>query len=177
MIRSSRLELRNWEDGDVATIHAMMQCPDVNYYLQRHHLDKIETIEAIAKKAMTNIAEKGFGYFICQDRETKEVYGLAGLNYVELAIDHFPCYTISGIGRKDQWGKGYATEVASALFQYASEVLKLSKVFACTTSNNEKSVKAMERLGMEFVQNFDFPGFDKEDIFCEHKLYVKVLGQ
>ncbi|HEV8051321.1 MAG TPA: GNAT family N-acetyltransferase [Parachlamydiaceae bacterium] len=172
-IKTERLNLRVWNDLDVNDIHSIMQDPDVNYFLQRHNLDKLPQIELIANKANENISKDGYGYFICEHRETKEVIGMVGLNYVDIPEDSFPCYTISWILKKSSWGKGYATEAARALMIHGFEILHLPKIFACTTWNNTDSEKVMKRLGMEFVKEFEFPGFEKNDLFCKHVLYVK----
>lgn len=172
-IYTERLHLRTWKDEDVAAIHAIMQDLDVNYFLQRHNLDQLSQIESIAVKSSETISKNGYGYFICQHKLTKKVIGMVGLNFVDIKEEHFPCYTASWIFKKDCWGKGYATEAAQALIEYGFHHLNIPKIYACTTWNNTASEKVMERLGMEFVKTFEFPGFAKDDLFCKHVLYVK----
>jgi len=172
-IQTERLHLRSWSDEDIFTIHSIMQDPEVNYYLQKHKLDQLSQIQLIAKKSQENILKHGYGYFICESRDTGKVIGMVGLNHVNIDAEHFPCYTISWIFGKDCWGKGYATEAARALIKYGFEFLNLPKIFACTTWNNTASEKVMKRLEMNFIKTFEFPGFEKDDLFCNHLLYVK----
>lgn len=172
-ITTSRLHLRAWQDGDITAVHAIMQDPDVNHYLQRHKLNELSTIEALAGKSLKTINEKGYGYLVVQHAETKEVIGMVGLNYVELKQEPFPCHTISWILKKECWGRGYAQEAARALLKYGFEMLRLPKIFSCTTWNNTSSQRVMERLGMTHLMSFEFPGFSKDDLFCNHVLYVK----
>ena len=47
------------------------------------------------------------------------------------------------------WGKGYATEAARALVQYAFEVLQLHRVYASHTASNPASGKVLRNLGMK----------------------------
>ncbi len=57
--------------------------------------------------------------------------------------------------------------------KYGFEILNLPKIFACTTWNNNASEGLMKRLEMCYVKTFEFPGFEKSDLFCNHVLYVK----
>lgn len=47
-------------------------------------------------------------------------------------------------------GKGYATEAAGALMEYAKEHWGINEVFGMTRPDNIKSVRTLERLGLEY---------------------------
>jgi RimJ/RimL family protein N-acetyltransferase len=49
------------------------------------------------------------------------------------------------------WGRGYATEAARAMIAYAFETMKLPRVLADTSADNERSQNVMKRLGMRLV--------------------------
>jgi len=172
-IKTERLHLRQWNDGDIDAIHSIMQDPNVNYYLQKYQLNLRPTIEAIAAKSELTLPEKGYGYFVCVHKETKAVISLMGLNYTEIEAQYFPCYTVSWVLKKDCWGKGYAKEAATALMEYGFNTLQIPEIFSCTTWNNKASEKVMQSLKMEYKTSFNFPGFEQDDIFCNHILYVK----
>lgn len=168
-LETERLVLRNWEEGDVAAMHGILQDEEVMRYLKHHPLDQIECIQGIAEKAINNIQTKSYGYFICVDKELGRVLGMMGLNYTEIAAEHFPAYTISWILGKEYWKKGYAQEAAKALVDHA-EALKIQKLFACTVVENEASIKVMKNLGMVFVHEFDFPNVENQKL-RKHVLY------
>jgi len=48
----------------------------------------------------------------------------------------------------DYQGKGYATEAAKALADFAVNGLKLPKIVACCDYRNARSVKIMEKIGL-----------------------------
>jgi RimJ/RimL family protein N-acetyltransferase len=50
-------------------------------------------------------------------------------------------------------GRGYATEAARALIDYAFRELRLARVIATTTYENKGSQNVMERLGMRIERN------------------------
>lgn len=168
---TQRLLLRTWNEGDVDIICEMMQNSEVNRYLSPHNLDKLPTIEVISKSSIRNIAEKGYGYFICEEKDTRKVIGMMGLNYTQIANRYFPCYTISWILGKEFWKQGYAKEAAQAMIAYAFDTCKITKICACTVVDNQASRKVMERLGMKYVDTFSFPGIETSSPCSSHVLY------
>ena len=65
------------------------------------------------------------------------------------------------IARK-HWGRGYATEAARAVVNWAFEALCLAKIHAVAIVDNERSWRVMERVGMtrEGVLRSEVPGRD-----------------
>ncbi len=53
----------------------------------------------------------------------------------------------------EQQRRGYATEAAQALVQYAFTVLKLQRIVATTTYDNLASIAVMRKLGMRLGRN------------------------
>jgi ribosomal-protein-alanine N-acetyltransferase len=47
------------------------------------------------------------------------------------------------------WGRGYATETASALVEFGFNRLKLHRIFATCDPRNVTSVKVLEKVGMQ----------------------------
>jgi RimJ/RimL family protein N-acetyltransferase len=63
------------------------------------------------------------------------------------------------------WGKGYATEGASAAMDYAFDVLGWDDVIHCIDPGNEGSRKVAQRLGSRLLRMDRCPPpFDQEDI-------------
>ncbi len=50
------------------------------------------------------------------------------------------------------WGRGYATEAARAMVEYALVEMKLARILAETEEANTRSQKLMRRLGMQLVK-------------------------
>jgi RimJ/RimL family protein N-acetyltransferase len=50
-------------------------------------------------------------------------------------------------------GRGYATEAAGAMIRYAFGSLGLRRIVATTEYDNERSMKVMQRLGMQIERN------------------------
>jgi [ribosomal protein S5]-alanine N-acetyltransferase len=61
--------------------------------------------------------------------------------------------------RKDQWGKGYATEAARACVEHAFSVGE-KEVIALIRPDNTPSVRVAERLGMKLEGSVFWREFD-----------------
>jgi RimJ/RimL family protein N-acetyltransferase len=173
-LETERLRLRTWHDGDVPTIYEMVQDPEVSHYLKHVHFDEYSVLQKVAERANKNIEEKGFGYFVCELKSTGEVIGLIGLNYIDLDAPPFPCYTVSWILGKRYWKNGYAKEAAQKLLTFGFEHCKIPRVFACTAIGHLSSRRVMERLGMQLVGMFHFPGIEVNHPLSQQVLYEAV---
>ena len=54
---------------------------------------------------------------------------------------------------KSQWRRGYATETARALADWALRELHLARIVATTTYDNAPSQRVMDRIGMRIFRN------------------------
>jgi RimJ/RimL family protein N-acetyltransferase len=59
--------------------------------------------------------------------------------------------------RQAAWGRGYATEVSSALLAKAFTELDVRKVWGDTMATNRPSQHVMEKVGMAVTQNLETP--------------------
>lgn len=173
-METARLRLRSWCDEDVKNIYEIIQDPDVSYYLKHVHLDQYSVLQKLAESANKNIQEKGYGYFVCELKETGETIGLVGLNDIRLDDPHFPCYTVSWVLGKKYWKKGYATEAGERLLAYGFEECKISKIFACTAVSHSASIRVMKRLGMQWTDTFNFPGIEVSHPLSQQVLYEMI---
>jgi len=54
-------------------------------------------------------------------------------------------------------GRGYASESTRAVFEYARDVLKLSRLVAITQADNAGSIRVLQKLGLRFERNAGAP--------------------
>ncbi len=54
---------------------------------------------------------------------------------------------------KTEWGNGYATEIAQKLIEIGFDDLKLDAVYATVDTDNEASIKVLEKCGMKMVRS------------------------
>lgn len=83
--------------------------------------------------------------FIIQEKETNRAIGSANLKDIDLEHSHAE-YGIF-IGEEDALSKGYGTEVAQLLIEYAFTELKLHKVTLRVLAANIGAVRSYEKAG------------------------------
>lgn len=99
----------------------------------------------------------GFGLFLALTRDGAEPVGVAGLvrrdglDHADLGFAFLPPF----------WGRGYATESAAAVLEFA-DALEVSPVLAIVAPSNVGSVRVVEKIGMRRDGNVQLPGGSTE---------------
>lgn len=71
--------------------------------------------------------------------------------------------------RRDAWGKGYATEIARLIVNFAFEELNLQKVYATVDDDHSASIRVLEKAGMKF-ERFEFDDEGRFSVYSAKKL-------
>ena len=143
-IKTDRLLLRRFADGDVSDVVHFLSHPSV-----ARATPEIEASETGVRKYIeTQNAYSPFEQDKCFDLAIErtadgKVIGLLTL----ITREHEQGELGYALG-VDFRGQGYATEAARALVDYAFYELKLHRIQATTSSANPESYRVMERLGM-----------------------------
>ncbi|GMK40277.1 GNAT family acetyltransferase [Paenibacillus sp. CCS19] len=97
-------------------------------------------------QGMMEAAERGDSYSFAVIRAEDESFlGIVGIH---LQQRHNTAELAYWIGRP-YWNRGYCTEAAARVMQYAFEELALNRVYAAAMTRNPGSYKVMEKLGMK----------------------------
>ena len=81
-----------------------------------------------------------------RSRETGAVIGSAEV-YVDSVRHHRG--EIGYILRRDVWGRGLATEVATLLLRFGFDDLRLHRLWASCDPANTASIRVLEKIGMQ----------------------------
>jgi RimJ/RimL family protein N-acetyltransferase len=93
-------------------------------------------------------AEHGFSFWALVEREADRVIGDVGFGFFEPTGDVELGYTLA----RDRWGRGYATEAASACLTVALRHLDVPRIVAVVDAENEASLRVAERIGMTRIE-------------------------
>lgn len=149
--QSRRLLFREFEPGDYANFSSVFSDEQVMRYAlmdviteeaaMRSYFDKVLQNNAAEKDRMAyefavfTITEPCFIGFADIDLEVGNPMGMEGnIGYFLLP---------------DFWGKGYATEMASALLDFFFPRVRLQKITAWCNAENHASERIMQKAGME----------------------------
>ncbi len=140
-INTPRLELRDWTTDDGEAFHRFWGDPEVIWWGAAESLsDSQAFLEIVVERSQ----ETGIGWCAVIVRETEAVVG-------NVALQPSPApRTDIEIGwhfERSVWGKGYATEAATALLAHAFDV-GFARVVADIANENGRSQAVARRLGL-----------------------------
>jgi ribosomal-protein-alanine N-acetyltransferase len=167
-LRTPRLLLREWRDGDAAAFAEMSADPGLTEYL-------LPPDENWVARARRHWDEHGFGQFAVEVPGIAPFIGAVGIAHIRWAVPFAPAIEAAWRLARPFWGKGYALEAARAVIEDGFYRLGLGEIVALTVVANRRSRSVMERLGMtrDPAEDFDHPAFD--GVVGEHSLRRHVL--
>ena len=116
----------------------------------------------------------GFGLFAVEDLNEKSFIGFVGMVHVDFDCFFTPNVEICWRLLPDFWGKGYATEAALSTLRFGFQELNMTEIVSFTSVLNERSKSVMQKIGMEFVDEFHHPNLPINHRLSKHALYKKV---
>ncbi len=169
-VRTSRLTLRAWRDGDLRPFAAMNADSRVMEYFPAL-LSERES-NALVARIHRHFGAHGFGLWAVEVTGHASFAGFVGLTHSLFAAHFTPCVDLGWRLAREHWGKGYAREAARAVIQLAFERLALDQVVAFTAAENARSRRVMDALGMTRDERGDF---DHPYVPAGHPLRRHVL--
>jgi [ribosomal protein S5]-alanine N-acetyltransferase len=112
-----------------------------------------ETWESL-RSGLEHWERHGFGPWVFHARATGEPVGGAALRHVE--IEGRPEVEVGYRVAAAWWGRGIATEMASALVGVARDPLGLTEIVAFTLPYNLASRRVMEKVGFTYERDFEW---------------------
>lgn len=118
------------------------------------------------------IGERGWGFWALELKQTGDFMGFVGLHIPAADLPFKPCVEVGWRLAAKFWGKGYATEAASASLDAGFTKLGLQEIVSFTAVVNLRSQAVMERLGMlRDDVTFAHPNLPVGSELREHCLY------
>ncbi|WBQ06640.1 GNAT family N-acetyltransferase [Kribbella sp. CA-293567] len=176
-LTTERLLLRPLKDSDRAPCTALNADPAVMEHFPAP-LTPAES-DAMIERISAMIAERGFGFWAAELRETGQFLGFVGLSVPTFEAPFLPGVEVGWRLAKAAWGKGYATEGARAALAHAFGPLGLDEVLSFTATTNKPSQRVMERIGMTHDEagDFDHPRLPDGHRLQRHVLYRITRAQ
>ena len=115
MLSTERLILRRWLPKDRAPFAALNADPEVMRYMPR--LMTSAESNAWVDRIEAEFERDGFGLWVLEARENGRFIGMTGLNRVPFEASFTPAVEIGWRLVSSCWGRGLATEAASAVLR------------------------------------------------------------
>ena len=143
VLRSERLVLCPVTADDHPVLLAHWAAPEVRRFLFDDATLSAAEITEVIEDSARDFGRAGYGLWLIHQKGGRDLVGTAGLRPLEdLGLEVF--YSLAA----GSWGRGYATEAARAVLEYALGPLGLPEVLAEVDEGNTASIAVIERLGM-----------------------------
>ncbi|AIF81567.1 N-acetyltransferase GCN5 [endosymbiont of Acanthamoeba sp. UWC8] len=171
IIETERLILRTWSDEDAKAYFDINQDPKVVEFLP--HKLTMQQVKDFISAMNDQYKKNNYTLFAAELKETKELIGFIGLGYTDWQAAFTPCTEIAWRLSSLHWGKGYATEGAKAALNYGFYRCGLKEIVSFTVPMNKRSIRVMEKIGMQHDGAGDFahPKLPPDHKLSKHVLY------
>lgn len=171
ILETDRLLLGTWQDDHLALMHAINQDPKVMEYFPG--LQDMAMTQNFLNKVNTHFAQYGYTLYATSSKESGEFIGFIGLLTVDFESHFTPATEIGWRISAKYWGQGLATEGAKAVLDYAFRELKLPEIVSFAAEGNAKSIRVMQKIGLQHDKrdDFDHPKLADESPLKRHVLY------
>lgn len=149
LIETDRLVIRPISADDTELLHRLYSDPDVMRY-HGYGPKPPEEVQILATNMISHQEKHGFSSGNVFEKDSGSFVGRAGLIYVDLQDDQ-PDIEIGYLLFKPFWNKGYGTELALAILNWGFKHLPVTKLVANVRSENNGSIKVLEKIGMSYV--------------------------
>jgi ribosomal-protein-alanine N-acetyltransferase len=170
-LRTPRLLLRRWREGDREPYAAMNADPQVREFFPELLTRELSDAQIVVFEE--HLDQHGFGMWALELLATGELLGFTGMDLATYDAPFTPAIEIGWRLRRSAWGHGYATEAARECLRFGFEELELTEIVAATAVANQRSRAVMERLGMrhDSAEDFEHPEVAAGHPLAHHVLY------
>jgi ribosomal-protein-alanine N-acetyltransferase len=163
---TKRLTLRHFHILDAKPMYQIFGDPEV-----MHFGDGVQTKEWVDVWLRTCLEHYyqtwGFGPYAVVEKSSQNVIGYCGLFFFP-DVNGQPEVEIGYRLARSAWGRGYATEAAGAVRDFAFNGLGLKQLIAMIDPANIASIRVAEKIGMHYEKDVMLEGYT-------HPYHVYVL--
>ena len=161
ILETERLLLRHWVPEDWQRFKPLATDPRVLKYIGTGEPWSDERIQQFVQRGIERAETLGWILWPVIHRQDDVLIGFCGFS------DGFPPDVEIGWRLlPDYWGKGLATEAATAVLHHGFRTFQFERVISVAQPANRASIRVMEKLGMRLEKSFLHRGLD-------HVCYVK----
>ncbi|TQV76061.1 GNAT family N-acetyltransferase [Exilibacterium tricleocarpae] len=158
VLQTDRLRLREMTAADAAFMLDLLNQPA---FLRNIGDRGVRTLDDarnyIVDGAVASYRRYGFGSYLVEEKLTGAPTGTCGLlkretlEDVDIGFAFLPAY----------WGKGYATESATAVMAMGRNGFGLQRIVGIVAPHNQASMKVLEKIGLTFEKMVTLAGDDE----------------
>lgn len=147
-LETERVSLRRLRRADLPELHRICADRNVMRYIGRLEPLSLEQTRRVIEEALASYDTFGYGPWAFLEKESGVLIGYGGLEMLPGRSEPEVSYILA----EAHWGRGYATELASALLRHGFARYHLSEIGASIDPGNRASIRVVEKIGMRFEE-------------------------
>jgi [ribosomal protein S5]-alanine N-acetyltransferase len=156
-VETQRLRLRRFTASDALFVLRLVNEPSFLRFIGDRGVRSAADAEAYIQRGPVASYERfGFGLFLAELKNAEPI-GICGL----LQRDSLPDVDLGFAFLPEFAGQGYAFEAAEGVVDFGAR-LGLKRIVAITLSDNDRSLRLLEKLQFKFERNLRLPDDDEE---------------
>jgi RimJ/RimL family protein N-acetyltransferase len=141
-LETSRLILREYRADDFEAYASFMADPDVARYIAPAPMSRADSWRSLAS-SIGHWTLRGYGTWAVERKDDHAFIGRVGM----INPEGWPALEVGWTLGQPYWGKGYATEAASAAMRYAFLTQPVDRIISCIDPENAPSQQVAMRIG------------------------------
>jgi RimJ/RimL family protein N-acetyltransferase len=160
VLETERLSLRKLSIEDAVFILRLLNEPSFIQYIGDKHVRTMEDARLyLLNGPIASYQKFGFGLFLIEMKDSGAPIGICGLLKRDVLEDVDLGYALI----PEFWSQGYGFEAAAAVKSYAGRELGLKRIVAITNTENQSSIRLLEKIGFRF-ENMVKLADDREEL-------------
>lgn len=147
ILTTARLTLRPFADEHLAGLHAMNREPEVMRFITGRP-ETLDETRASIERVKAKWIEWGYSWWAIFEHDSNDIIGAGCIQHLQR--DAGLPMELGWRLRPEYWGKGYASEAARAMAQFAFDTTGTPELVAVCHQDNMASAQVMRRLGMSY---------------------------
>jgi [ribosomal protein S5]-alanine N-acetyltransferase len=148
MLKSPRLIFKKIQEKDRPLYIAQVKIDNVMRYITGKGLSVEQANKRFDEAMALGEKHRDYGIFTVWLKSTANTEG-AYIGLARLKLDAFDGVEIGYNLLEDYWGKGYGSEIGTALMSFLKKHPERDNIYAIAEPENKRSVRILEKLGLQ----------------------------
>ena len=151
LLETQRLIIRKLRLSDRDALKTILGDPEVMHFSLTGILTSEEIDEFVRDRVFSDYDRKGFSFYAVVDKTQQNLIGICGL--LSQKIGDREEIEIGYRFARKYWGRGLATEAATAIRDYGLGIFKFTRLIAIIEPENTSSIRVAKKIGMSYEKN------------------------
>lgn len=161
-LETERLFLRPLQTTDVAALASLWTDPEITQFMGGPR-NYDEVYKELTEDARLK-PPPAFDLWVVTEKATNQIVGHCGI--IDKEVDGSNEFELIYVIARSAWGKGYATEIATAIKENAFKYLGLKRIIALINPMNPASARVAIKVGMQYEKDTIRPGGKIMQVFA-----------